>query len=303
MSERGQLSKSGSNAGYGAVGSSAQEDPEPTGPPADLYDPNEVRGWRGAKYRCREYFAEFLGTFVLCTLGIGGIAQTVLSRGFNGSWITIAFSFGLGLTLAIAAVGRVSSHYNPAVTITMAVYRGFPLLKVPGYIFAQTLGAFCAAFVIFITYYEAIDQFDGGHREVKGENATAGIFATYPQSFNCWATSFFSEALGTFFLIFVILAVTDEKNREVAPAAPFLIGITLFVIAIALGFETGFALNGARDFGPRLFTLLAGYGFKVLTADHWYFWIPLVAPVTGGLVAGFTYDFLIYTGRSPLNRG
>jgi aquaglyceroporin related protein len=297
--ERGSL-KTTASQGYGAIGSGSGARP---GPPDDLYETDGVQGWRGIKYRLRELFAETLGTFILVTFGLGGVAQTMLSERANGSWLTLALSFGLGLTFAIVVGGRISGgHFNPAVTITLAVYRQFPWLKVPLYIFAQTTGAFIAALIIFINYYPAIDNYDGGDRKVTGANATAGIFATYPQPFVGTGAAFFSESLGTFFLILVILAVTDEKNASIKSGGPFIIGLSLTTIGIALGYETGFSLNGARDFGPRLFTSLAGYGVEVFTADHWYFWVPVVAPVVGGLIAGLVYDSFIYTGKSPLNR-
>jgi len=297
--ERGSLKTTGPQ-GYGTISGSSSLS---TAPPDDLYESENVHGWRGIKYRLRELFAETLGTFVLVAFGLGGVAQTVLSKGGNGNWLTLALSFGLGLTFVIVVAGRISGgHFNPAVTITLAVYRQFPWIKVPLYTIAQTTGAFIAAFVIFTNYYPAINAFDGGQRAVTGPNATAGIFATYPQEFVGTTAAFISEALGTFFLLLVILAVTDEKNDAVRPAAPFLIGLSLTTIGIAFGYETGFSLNAARDFGPRLFTAIAGYGVEVFTIDHWYFWVPLVAPVCGGLTAGFVYDTFIYTGKSPLNR-
>nr|CAG8532012.1 13344_t:CDS:2 [Entrophospora candida] len=232
-------------------------------------DPN---GWKFIKYKFREPFAEFIGTFTLVAFGIGSIAQTVLSKGDN------------------------------AVTITLAVYRKFPWLKVPVYILAQTSGAFVAAAVIYINYHPAITNYDGGERSVTGVNATAGIFATYPAQFMGTFGSFFSEALGTFFLLLVILAVTDERNElNIKPVAPIIIGLALATIALSLGYETGFSLNGARDFGPRLFTFLVGYGIEVFSTSCFYFWIPIVAPVVGGLIAGLVYDSMIYWGKSPLN--
>ncbi|GES87073.1 MIP family channel protein [Rhizophagus clarus] len=235
----------------------------------------------------------------------GCIAQTVLSKGINGNWITIALGFGLGLALGVAVSGTYSGgHLNPAVTITMAIYRKFPWLKVPIYITAQVLGAFVASAVIYLNYVSAIYNYAGDKREVLGHNATAGIFATYPQPFMSIGGAFFSEAFGTFLLILVILAITDERNVPTSRiVAPITIGLTLTAIAISFGFETGFSLNGARDFGPRLFTFFIGYGIEVFTAYKFYFWIPIVAPIVGGLVAGFVYDSLIYWGdKSPLNK-
>ncbi|CAG8570553.1 8035_t:CDS:2, partial [Ambispora leptoticha] len=300
--ERGPIKGSGSSS-YGATDDNASVG-KSTAVPEQIevvHDHDNLHGWRKIKYQFREYFAEFLGTFTLVGFGLGGIAQAVLSEFLSdspkGNWLTIALSFGFGLALAITVSGNISGgHLNPAVTITLAVFRRFSWLKVPGYIVAQTIGAFVAAAIVFANYNVAISKFDGGHRHVTGQNATAGIFATYPVGFLTTPGAFFSEALGTFFLLLVILAVTDERNTPTSKfAAPFTIGLALTTIALAGGWETGFSLNPARDFGPRLFTFVAGYGVEVFSAAKLYFWIPLVAPIVGGLVAGFVYDGLIYT--------
>uniref|UniRef100_A0A1D1XW34 Aquaporin-9 n=1 Tax=Anthurium amnicola TaxID=1678845 RepID=A0A1D1XW34_9ARAE len=306
--ERGVINKSTPTSSYGATenngGGGGSGEERGTGETADVIVIQDS-GWHFIKYKFKEPFAEFLGTFILVTLGVGSIAQAVLSKGLNGNWITIALGFGLGLALGIAVSGTYSGgHLNPAVTITLAVYRKFPWIKVPIYITAQTLGAFVGAAVIYINYVAAIDNYAGDIRSVTGDKATAGIFATYPQPFMSIGGAFFSEALGTFFLLLVILAITDERNVPTARiVTPITIGLALTAIAISLGYETGFSLNGARDFGPRLFTFLVGYGIDVFTASSFYFWIPIVAPIVGGLVAGFVYDSLLYWGeKSFLNR-
>ncbi|CAG8436721.1 9020_t:CDS:2 [Diversispora eburnea] len=265
MHERGNLhNKSSGPSHYGATHNSEPTAASNSTPEIHIHS----HGWRFMKYKYRKPFAEFLGTFILCVFGIGSIAQTLLS-----------------------------GHLNPAVTITLAVYRKFPWIQVPMYIFAQTLGAFIAAAVVYVNYYAALKHYDGVAIN------KAGIFATYPADFMNPLGSFFSEAIGTFFLVLIILAATDDvrNTSDSKPLAPITIGIGLLVIAISFGYETGFALNPARDFGPRFFTFLVGYGTKVFSASNFYFWIPLVAPVVGGLVAGFVYDSLIYWGESPLN--
>ncbi|CAG8854038.1 19924_t:CDS:2, partial [Gigaspora margarita] len=195
-------------------------------------------------------FAELLGTFVFITFGLGSIAQAKLGEGGFGNWITISFGFGLGLACGIFVSGSVSGgHLNPAVTITMAAHRNFAWHKVPIYILAQLIGAFLAAVVIFSNYHAAILEFDGGKLSVIGSNATAGIFATYPQEFMSIGGAFFSEFIGTFFLLLIILAATDERNLpNTRTLSPLIIGLALTTIAISLGYETGFSLNGARDF-------------------------------------------------------
>lgn len=300
--ERGAINKSGPSSSYGATDNNESGG---TNPEDVIVIQVHDKGWQFIKLKFGEPFAEFLGTFILVSFGVGSIAQAVLSKGLNGNWITIALGFGFGLALGIAVSGIVSGgHLNPAVTITLAVYRKFPWVKVPVYITAQTLGAFVAAAVVYLNYVAAIDNFAGDSRAVTGAKATAGIFATYPQPFMSNAGAFLSEALGTFFLLLVILAVTDERNVPTARiVTPITIGLTLTAIAISFGYETGFSLNGARDFGPRLFTFIVGYGTEVFTANGFYFWIPIIAPIVGGLVAGLVYDLLIYWGdKSPLNR-
>ncbi|CAG8667588.1 4848_t:CDS:2 [Ambispora gerdemannii] len=272
--ERGPIK--GSSSSYGAVedntGAGKSTSTATAVPPGLEVHHRELHGWRKIKYQFREPFAEFLGTFTFITFGLGGVAQA-------------------------------GGHLNPAVTITLAVFRQFSWLKVPIYITAQTLGAFVAAAAVYSNYSAAISKFDGGNRHVTGQNATAGIFATYPADFLTIPGAFFSEALGTFFLLLVILTVTDERNASTfKSAAPIIIGLTIITIGLSSGWETGFSLNPARDFGPRLFTFFAGYGFEVFSAGKLYFWVPLAAPVVGGLIAGLVYDSLIYTGKSPLNR-
>ncbi|CAG8464959.1 17020_t:CDS:2 [Acaulospora colombiana] len=296
--ERGALNGKSSSANYGTIdneaGSSTQQIQEVH------IDPH---GWSFIKHKFREPFAEFLGTFTLVTFGVGSIAQTVLMFRYVDNAFDEEMSQYLHIFQYLDAKKQ-GGHLNPAVTITLAVYRSFPWLKVPIYILAQTTGAFVAAAVIYLNYHSALANFDGGQRIVSGANATAGIFATYPAPFMGIIGSFFSEALGTFFLLLVILSVTDNVRNHPSTTivAPLTIGLGLFTIAISLGYETGFALNGARDFGPRLFTFLVGYGVEVFTTSHFYFWVPLVAPVIGGLSAGFVYDSMIYWGKSPLNR-
>ncbi|RIA98684.1 aquaporin-like protein [Glomus cerebriforme] len=305
--EQGAINKSGPSSNYGATennggGSGGTRE---TGEATEDVIVIQDSGWQFVKFKFREPFAEFLGTFILVAFGVGSIAQTVLSKGLNGNWITIALGFGLGLALGIVVSGNYSGgHLNPAVTITLAVYRKFPWIKVPVYITAQTLGAFAAAAVVYVNYVAAIDNYAGDKRDVTGVNATAGIFATYPQPFMSNTGAFFSELLGTFLLLLIILALTDERNVPSARiVTPLTIGLTLSAIAISFGYETGFSLNGARDFGPRLFTFFVGYGVDVFSASSYYFWIPIVAPVVGGLFAGLVYDSMIYWGeKSPLNK-
>ena len=162
----------------------------------------------------RELLAEFLGTFVLIVFGVGVVAQFVLSRGAAGSYLAINLVWGLGVTMGCYVAGGISgAHLNPAVTIALAVHRGFPWRKVPPYTLAQLAGAFAASAVVYLTYVDALGQFDGGVRQVLGPQGTAGIWATYPQPFlSTLPGGFIDQVVGTALLMAVICALTDTRN-------------------------------------------------------------------------------------------
>lgn len=243
----------------------------------------------------REALAEFLGTFVLIAFGAGVVAQNVLSRGQNGSYLAINLAWGIAVTLGCYVAGGVSgAHMNPAVTLAVAVHRGFPWRKVPAYVFAQVAGAFAGAALAFLTYREAFDAFDGGVRQVAGPQATAGIFSTYPQPFLSIAGGFVDQVVGTALLLAVIFALGDFRNQPPAPGtAPVVVGLLVVAIGMAFGFNAGYAINPARDLGPRLFTFVAGWGGEVFRAGHGWWWVPLLAPSLGGVLGGFVYDALV----------
>jgi MIP family channel proteins len=243
----------------------------------------------------RELLAEFLGTFVLILLGAGVVAQFVLSGGQNGSYLAINLTWGVGVTLAVYVAGGVSgAHLNPAVTVALAVRRGFPWGKVLPYVVAQIVGAFAASAVVFLTYHEAFDAFDGGGRVVLGPKGTAGIFATYPQPYLSLAGGLIDQIVGTAVLLLVICALTDSRN--LAPTAnlgPFFIGLLVVAIGAAFGFNAGYAINPARDLGPRLFTAVGGWGGEVFRSGNYWFWVPIVGPLIGGVLGAWLYDLLI----------
>jgi aquaporin-9 len=243
----------------------------------------------------REAAAEFFGTFVLIVFGVGVVAQTVLSGGANGSYIAINVAWGLGVTLGVYAAGGVSGgHLNPAVTLALAVHRGFPWRKVVPYAAAQVGGAFTAAAVVYAIYREAFFHFDGGMRQVTGPKPTAGIFATYPQDFLSLTGGFVDQVAGTAILVALIFAIIDPRN--VAPPGwmgPILFGGLVVAIGMCFGFNAGYAINPARDFGPRLFTAVGGWGGDVFRAGHGWWWVPIAGPLVGGPLGGWLYDMLI----------
>lgn len=250
----------------------------------------------------KEAAAEFLGTFILIVFGVGVVAQTVLSRDASGSYLAINLGWGLAVMLAVYTAGGVSgAHLNPAVSIALAVHRDFAWSKVPFYIGAQMLGAFAAAAVVFLTYHEAFSAFDGGVRQVQGELATAGIFATYPQPFLSISGGLIDQIVGTALLMACVLALTDQRNFGPPPylVAP-LIGALVVAIGVAFGFNAGYAINPARDLGPRLFTAVAGWGGEVFSAGNGWWWVPVVGPIVGGLIGPVLYDYCVGRFLPPL---
>src|SRR6476646_6576973 len=241
----------------------------------------------------REMLAEFFGTFILIVFGVGVVAQVVLSKNSAGTFLSINIAWGLAVAMGcFVAAGVTGAHLNPAVTLALAARRAFPWNKVAPYAIAQIAGAFVASAVVFLTYHEAINAFDGGVRQVLGAQGTAGIWATYPQPFlSAFPGGFIDQVVGTALLVGVILGITDSRNSP-APAglAPVIVGLALMLIGATFGFNAGYAINPARDFGPRLFTFVAGWGGEVFRAGNMWWWVPIVAPCVGGVVGGWAYD-------------
>jgi len=211
----------------------------------------------------------------------------------------------LGVMLGVYTGGISGAHLNPAVTFANCVYRKFPWRKLPIYLIAQVLGCMCASAVVYGNYKSAIDVFEGGAhiRTVPGfsNHSTAGIFCTYPAAFLTRTGQFFSEVVASTILIFCIYALKDDGNIGAGNLTPLGLFFVIFGIGACFGWETGYAINLARDFGPRLMSYMLGYGHEVWSAGNYYFWIPMVAPFFGCTFGGFLYDVFIYTGESPIN--
>src|SRR5690606_21740966 len=163
----------------------------------------------------RAALAEFFGTFILIVFGLGVVAQTVLSGQTAGSSLSIQLCWGLAVVLrAYACAGVSGAHITPAVTLALAVRRGFPWRSVLPYVAAQMAGAFVGAFVVYITYMEALTAFDQGVRQVLGPQGTAGIFATYPAPYLSTLGGFIDQVVGTALLVAGVFFLTDERNAD-----------------------------------------------------------------------------------------
>jgi glycerol uptake facilitator protein len=242
-----------------------------------------------------ELLAEFLGTCVLILFGAGVVAMVVLfptgnaGETIHGGYTNITLGWGLGVTMGIYVAGRISgAHLNPAVTLALAVFRRFSWSKVLPYSLAQTAGAFCAAALVYWNYLPAFRKID------PLLDHTAGIFTTFPAFPTLPQAGFWDQVLGTALLLLLIFAITDEFNAPPgANLAPLMIGLVVVAIGMSFGGMHGYPINPARDLGPRLFTVVAGFQHNGITDGTHVWWIPIVAPLLGGLVGAATYDLLI----------
>jgi len=240
-----------------------------------------------------ECIAEFLGTMVLILFGDGCVASFGLFTGidpvpFAKEWIIIVLGWGLAVMLGIYVSGAISgAHINPAVTLALAARGKFPWNKVLPYWAAQMLGAFVAAAILYFVYQGAIVNASGTKNVA---DAVGYVFYTSPKPFVGTFGAFGDEFVGTALLVGLIFAIVDTRNQPVqANLNPFIIGMLIVAIGASFGLNTGYAINPARDLGPRLWVAIVSGGAS-LTA---YTWIPIVAPLLGGVAGAFIYDFTI----------
>jgi len=239
-----------------------------------------------------ELAAEFFGTLILLLFGNGVVAMVVLfghgvpGEVVNGGYSNINFAFGIGVTMGVYVAGKISgAHLNPAVTLTVAVFRGFSWVKVVPYMLAQTLGAFCASALVFWNYHPQFMKVD------PGLDHTAGVFTTFPAFPDLPSAGLLDQTIGTAILLFLIFALIDNRNQPPqANLTPVLIGLIVVGIGMSFGGMHGYVINPARDFGPRLFTVVAGFKNNGLTDGGYIFWVPIVGPLVGGLIGGAAYD-------------
>ncbi|KAG6891530.1 hypothetical protein C0992_005065 [Termitomyces sp. T32_za158] len=280
------------------------EDTSAAFPREDYIVPN---AWFKYRSLIREAVAEFLGVCILIIFGSGVNCQVALSSDPNvasspkGSFLSVSFGWAAGLALGAWVSGGISGgHINPAVTLALAVYRGFPWKKVPVYIISQLLGGIMGAAFVYWNYFHAIDIFEGGKgvRTLK----TAGFFGTFAMDYMTSVSCFFSEFLATAILVIFVFMLNDKYNSPPPSGlAPLVIFIIIIGISASLGMETSFAINPARDLGPRLLTSMVGYGKAVYTyRNHYWIWCPIMAPILGALAGAGFYDLFLYIGEDSI---
>ncbi|XP_056331368.1 aquaporin-10a [Danio aesculapii] len=239
----------------------------------------------------RQIMGEVLGTFVLLLFGCAAAAQVKTSRETKGQFLSGNIAFSVGVMSAMYLCRAVSgAHLNPAVSLSFCVMGDLAWIKLLPYSLAQILGAYLASGLVYLIYHDAIMEFSGGVLTVFGPNETASIFATYPTDVVSVQTNFLDQVVGTAMLMLCILPLNDKRNAP-APEAllPPIVATVVLGISISMSANCGAAINPARDLGPRLFTFTAGWGTEVFTCYDYFFWIPLVAPMVGGVLGSIIY--------------
>ena len=250
------------------------------------------------------YVAEFVGTLILVLLGDGVVAGVLLreSKAENAGWVAITFGWGLGVAVAVYSVGAISgAHINPAVTLGFASVGafGFTWAQVPGYIIAQLLGAFVGAVLVWLVYLPHWEP-------TEDPELKLATFCTIPAIRN-FAANFVTEVIATAMLVFGVIGIVANAQRIAESGSvdvsavfllglvPLLVGLLVVVVGLSLGGPTGYAINPARDLGPRIAHAvlpIAGKG----GSDWSYSWIPVVAPLIGGVIGAFAYELLGFGG-------
>ena len=267
-----------------------------------------------------ELMAEFLGTFVILAFGDGVVAMAVAALPGSGraetpttiflaagDWLLIVFGWAWAVAFGVWVAGGVSgAHLNPAVTLAFAARRKFPWRKVVPYWVAQVLGAFVGAALVFLVYNAAINAYDLAAHTPKSSGqalASYSIFATFPAPYFHGGIGgpLIDQIVGTAFLVMLVVAVIDARNTAVGSnLGPLIIGFIVAAIGASYGANAGYAINPARDFGPRLFAYFAGWGKVALPGTFSgpggfsnYWWIPIVGPLIGGVIGVVIYDLFI----------
>ncbi|XP_062847953.1 aquaporin-10a [Trichomycterus rosablanca] len=256
---------------------------------------NMLKKMRVKNLLLRQCLGEVIGTFVLLLFGCSAGAQVKTGRLMKGQFLSANMSFAVGVMSAMyLCMGVSGAHLNPAVSLSFCVLGDLPWRSLLPYCLSQVLGAYLASSVVFIMYYDAIMQYSGGVLTVYGPNETASIFATYPTEGVSLLGCFFDQVVGTATLLLCILPLSDKKNRPAPDALlPPIVAAVVLGIAMSMSSNCGGAINPARDLGPRLFTFSAGWGSEVFTSFDYFFWVPLVAPLIGGLLGCFFYQVFI----------
>lgn len=248
----------------------------------------------------RLFLAEFIGTFMLVSIGVGSVAQAVLSKGADGNVVTIAIGWGMAVATGVYASGGVSGgHINPAVTTAMALLGRLPWRKVPVYYLGQYAGAIFGSLAVYVVYLDSLWNYAHEQRltpsDVEDRAQSAGIWATYPKPHVSTEEGFIDQIFATSLLVIIALSVLDERNMAAPKGmAPLVIGLGVTSLVCAFVFNCGAALNPARDLGPRIFTSIAGWKAGPFSyRDGNWFWVPILGPHVGAILGALFYNICV----------
>ena len=234
------------------------------------------------------FLAEVIGTMILILLGDGVVANVVLSKnkgeggGGGGAWIVITAGWGFGVAMGVYASGFISGgHINPAVTIPFAVVGVIPWSQVPAYLAGEFLGAFIGAILVWLAY---LDHFGA----TENADLKLAVFCTGPAIRN-YGKNLLTEIIGTFMLVLGVFGIFNANNGIASGVGPYAVGILVFGIGLSLGGPTGYAINPARDLGPRIAHFLLPIPGK-RDPDWGYSWVPVVGPIIGGILGAVVYQ-------------
>ena len=245
-----------------------------------------------------ELISEAIAMFIIIAFGDSVAAMYTLydPSPYQNAYWGVCIAWGLAVTLAIYVTGSVSgTHANPAVTLTLAIFRNFEWKKVVPYWLAQVVGGFAGAAIVYVLFGPVIDHYNEAHQLTREAGGAAGVFFTPPGLAITPMHAVLDQIILTAFLLFGIFAITEQYN-EMAPMAnsgALMIGLLVATIGASMGYLEAWALNPARDFGPRLFAYLAGWKSAAFPSPENYWWIPIVGPLIGGVVGGGAYQCLI----------
>ncbi|HEP1528844.1 TPA: aquaporin family protein [Streptococcus pyogenes] len=231
------------------------------------------------------FIGELLGTFILVLLGDGVVSACILNKtkAQNSGWIAIVLGWGIAVTVAVYISGFMSgAHLNPAVTLAMAAIGSLPWSQVVTYLVAQFLGAMLGALVLYLHYYPH-------WKETKDAGTILACFSTGPAIRHTWS-NLLGEALGTAVLVITVMAI--GPNKVAAGFGPIIVGFVVMAVGFSLGATTGYAINPARDLGPRIMHALLPIPNKG-DSDWSYAWIPVLGPILGGVAGALIYQVIL----------
>ncbi|MGH9618287.1 MAG: MIP/aquaporin family protein [Bryobacteraceae bacterium] len=248
---------------------------------------------------CGELISEAVAVFIIISFGDSASGMYFLYNPgpYQHAYWGVCIAWGLGVSMAIYATGAISgTHANPAVTLGLAMYRKFPWKKVVPYCIAQVVGGFVGAALVYALFQPVIDHFNATNHLTRAAGGAAGVFFTHPGLAVTPFHAFTDEIILTAFLLFGIFAITEQYN-EMAPmpnSSALIIGLLIAVIGASMGYLEAWAINPARDFGPRLFAFFTGWGSAAIPAPGNFWWVPIAGPLIGGAAGATAYQVLIH---------